>query len=239
MEENKNNKLALVDPSDLSLVDDNSLNAKQLAFILKRTPKQYVKQRPAKGGGTWDYVSGGYVKKILNLAFGFDWDFEIIDEKILIEAKEVVVKGKLTIRTNGKTITKMQYGNKDIVFRTEPDFNDDGTPKMVQKYGKTVQATKPSNVPLSVGNDMKSAATDCLKKCASEIGIAADIYNSDEFKEVFVDVKKEVHTIEELTFLYEEKINLIPESDLQNIVDVIENKRESQYKNAIDYLKKL
>jgi hypothetical protein len=234
-----NNKLALVNPTDLSLVENNSLNPKQLAFILKRTPKQFVKQRPAKGGGTWDYVSGGYVKKILNLAFGFDWDFEIIDEKILIEAKEVVVKGKLTIRTNGKTITKMQYGNKDIIFRTEPDFNDDGTPKMVQKYGKTVQATKPSNIPLSVGNDMKSAATDCLKKCASEIGIAADIYNSDEFKEVFVDTEPKENLFENLEFLFNEKIKLIPESDLQNIVDVIENKRESQYKNAIDYLKKL
>jgi len=42
-------------------------------------------------------------------------------------------------------------------------------------------------IPLSIGNDLKSAATDCLKKCASEIGIASDIYNKDEFREVKVN----------------------------------------------------
>ena len=60
----KENNLALISAEDLSLVDDNSLNANQLAQILKRTPKAYVKKRPAKGGGTWEYVTSGYVKKV-------------------------------------------------------------------------------------------------------------------------------------------------------------------------------
>ena len=136
----KNTKLATIDVNDLSLVDSNSLNEKQLKIILKKTPQQYVKKRPARGGGQWEYVTGGYVKKCLNLMFGWDWDFEIIDEKILIESKEVVVKGRLTCRSNGRTIVKMQYGNKDIIFK------------------------KNSTEPLSIGNDMKAAATDALKK---------------------------------------------------------------------------
>ena len=115
-------QLALVKESDLSMVESNSLNANQLKHLLKATPTQYVKQRPAKGGGTWNYVSGGYVKKVLNLMFGWDWDFEIVEEKILIEAKEIVVKGRLTCRTNGRTIVKMQYGNKDIIFRKGTDI---------------------------------------------------------------------------------------------------------------------
>ena len=52
---------------ELSLVDNNSLNEGQLQHLLKKTPAKYVKTRPAKGGGTWNYVSGGYVKKVLNL----------------------------------------------------------------------------------------------------------------------------------------------------------------------------
>lgn len=164
--ENKDKELALVKPSDLSLVSDNSLNPKQLKTLLQRTPKKYIKQRPAKGGGKWDYVGGGYIKKCLNIMFGWDWDFEIVDEQVLIEAKEVVVKGRLTCRTNGKKIVKMQYGNKDIIFR------------------------KGTDAPLSIGNDMKSAATDCLKKCASEIGIAADVYNKEDFREVKVMTEK-------------------------------------------------
>src|SRR6056297_1976586 len=149
--------LALVKSEDLSLVSENSLNPKQLKTLLKKTPKKYVKQRPAKGGGKWDYVTGGYVKKCLNIMFGWDWDFEIMDEKIMLESKEVIVKGKLTCRSNGKTIVKMQYGNKDIIFK------------------------RGSSTPLSIGNDLKSASTDALKKCASEIGIAADIYNKEDF----------------------------------------------------------
>jgi hypothetical protein len=30
---------------------------------------------------------------------------------------EAIVKGRLTCRSNGKTIIKTQYGNKDIVFK--------------------------------------------------------------------------------------------------------------------------
>lgn len=153
--------LALVRKEDLALVEQNSLNELQLQHILKRTPRQYLKTRPAKGGGVWTYVTGGYMKKCLNLMFGWDWDFEIVDEQI--HGKQVVVKGRLTCRTNGHSIIKMQYGSKDIMFR------------------------KDSTDYLDIGNDFKAAATDCLKKCAAEIGIAADIYNAEDFKEVKID----------------------------------------------------
>ena len=181
----KENNLALISAEDLSLVDDNSLNANQLAQILKRTPKAYVRKRPAKGGGTWDYVSGGYVKKVLNLMFGWDWDFEVLEDKIMHD--EAIVKGRLTCRSNGRTIIKTQYGNKDIMY----------------KRGTDAQGNR---VPLSIGNDLKSAATDCLKKCAAEIGIAADIYNKDEFKEIqikdwILDIEK-AESAEELDMIW-------------------------------------
>jgi hypothetical protein len=217
------NELALVNEKELSLVEDNSLNAKQLAIILKKTPKQYIKTRPAKGGGTWDYVTGGYVKKCLNLMFGWDWDFEIVDEKTMIEAKEVIVKGRLTCRSGGKTIVKMQYGNKDIMFRVE--WVD----------GKK----KPTNIPLSIGNDMKAAATSCLKKCAAEIGIAADIYNKEDFREVLVDVENTEITIENLKSLFDKQSgNLNPEDEM-NIERIIETEEKTSYKKAINLLKSL
>jgi hypothetical protein len=209
------NDLALIDKKQLSLVEDNSLNAKQLAIILKRTPAQYVKTRPALGGGTWDYVTGGYIKKCLNLMFGWDWDFEIIDEKIMIEAREVIVKGRLTCRSAGKTIVKMQYGNKTIMFR------------------------KGSDIPLSIGNDMKAAATDALKKCAAEVGIAADIYNKEDFKEVLVDTIEVETNIESLESLYKEKGEYLAPEDDMNIQRIIELKEETSYKKAINHLKTL
>lgn len=156
----KKSDVALISAKELSLVEDNALNERQLQFILQRTPNQYIRERPAKGGGTWKYVPGGYVRKVLNLMFGFRWNFEIMDEQIFED--EVVVKGKLTIEIPTGFVVKMQYGNKEIIRK------------------------KGTNKPLSIGNDLKSAATDALKKCAAEIGIAADIYHPMEFREVMV-----------------------------------------------------
>lgn len=155
--------------ADLSLANDNSLNAKQLQLLLKKTPSQYVRQRPAKGGGVWHYVSGAYVRKVLNLMFGWDWDFEVLSE--MIQGNQVIVKGKLTCRVNGKSIIKTQFGCKEIMMR------------------------KGTNEPLNLGNDFKSATTDALKKCSAEIGIAGDIYGKDEFKEI--DVIQDVMSAED------------------------------------------
>lgn len=153
-------QIVKIEAKDLALVDNNSLNDKQLKLLLKRTPTQYIKKRPAKGGGTWDYVSGGYVRKVLNLMFGWDWDFEVVNEQVA--GGQVIVKGRLTCRVNGRSIVKMQYGCKEIMY----------------KRGTTD--------PLNLGNDFKAAATDSLKKCAAELGIAADVYNKEDFKEIDV-----------------------------------------------------
>src|SRR5690606_35691147 len=158
--EKKEQGLALIKPSEIAKVENNALNAFQLQTLLKRTPKEYVKERPAKGGGKWKFVSGGYVKKVLNLMFGWDWDFEVVSEQVAFG--QVIVKGKSTCRSNGKEIVKMQFGKKDVVFK------------------------KGTQDPLDIGNDFKAAATDALKKCAAELGIAADIYNAEEFREVLL-----------------------------------------------------
>ena len=136
--------IALISASELSLVEDNTLNPYQLKLLLKKTPPQYVHKRPAKGGGEWEYVSGGYIRKMLNLMFGWDWDFEVVTEQVLFNT--VVIKGKLTCRANGKSITKTQFGTKEIIFKRD---------------------TKDA---LNIGNDFKAAATDALKKCAAELG---------------------------------------------------------------------
>lgn len=161
-----NEELALIKPSELSKVDDNMLNAFQLKALLKKTPKAYIKKRPAKGGGQWEFVSGGYVKKMLNIMFGWDWDFELKSREVMFG--QVIVEGKLTVRSNGKTVIKEQFGKKEVVFK------------------------KGTKDPLDIGNDFKAAATDALKKCAAELGIAADIYNKAEFREVSIDVSQEL-----------------------------------------------
>lgn len=212
--------LSLIDKTELSLVKENSLNEHQLALILKRTPPQYIKKRPAKGGGTWEYVTGGYVRKVLNLMFGWDWDFEILDHTII--GGEAVVKGRLTCRTNGKQIVKTQFGNKDIIYK-----------KQTQE-----EITKGlDKIPLSIGNDLKAAATDALKKCAAEIGIAADIYNKEDFNEVIVDVDNSLETT--LKELYSVKSEHLPEDEKINFERIINQKESKSYRKAIKHLSKL
>lgn len=210
--ENTNVTELLVTDKELSLVEANSLNASQLQHLLKRTPEKHIKARPAKGGGQWEYVTGGYVKKVLNLMFGWDWDFEIMDEKVLLEAKQVIVKGKLTCRSNGHTIVKMQYGRQDVKFRRD------------------------SQDPLDLGNDMKGAATDCLKKCASEIGIAADVYNKEEFREFSVTTSENLK--ERIQDLYMEVEHLLSEDDKVHVDRIIQNNEEASFNKVYRNLQK-
>jgi len=206
------NNLALVEESELSLVDNNSMNAKQLKLMLSKTPQKYVRQRPAKGGGTWDYVSGGYIKKCLNLMFGWDWDFEVVSKEV--QFGEAIVLGKLTCRTNGKTIVKMQFGNKDIIYKREPV---DGV-----------------RVPLSIGNDFKSATTDALKKCASEIGIASDIFNKDDFREIEI---VETTELDDLKELFDCKFDALTDQEKKDIERIISTKEKASYKKVFNLLK--
>lgn len=135
----------------------------QLTKILQKTPAQYVYKRPGKGGGTFEYVTVAYVQKALNYIFGWNWDFEILQQGI--EGGQVWVLGKLTVRgtREGQTIVKTQYGRADIKY----------------KKGET---NKPREM-LDFGNDLKGATSDCLKKCASMIGIASDIYGKMDYKD--------------------------------------------------------
>jgi hypothetical protein len=160
--------VAVISMSEVDLAGQMGLNEKQLSLILAKTPAKFIKQRPAKGGGKWDYVPVGYVTKILNLMFGFDWTFEIKQE--IIQGNEAIVKGSLSVTIGGKVVTKQQYGNKDIMKR------------------------KDNGEPLSLGNDLKAAASDALKKCASMLGVAADVYAPDEFSEIVVESDNKVST---------------------------------------------
>lgn len=198
----------LIKAEDLSLVSQSALNEKQLQQLLKKTPEKYLKKRPAKGGGTWEYVSGGYVKKVLNLMFGFDWDFEILEQ--LIMHGEAIVKGRLTCRTNGKTIIKTQFGNKDIMFKKRSDQE---------------RIQNAERIPLSIGNDLKSAATDCLKKCAAEIGIAADVYNKEEFREIILESAKDNDLLE----LFELKKDSLTTEEIYYIEDSLNHNRKENY----------
>lgn len=149
------------------LIKGNSdLSVAQVQKFFSQTPKDKIKSRPAKGGGNWDYVAGSYVTQVLNSLFGFNWSFEVVTsmQEALATAKtgSVVVQGRLKVKIGDEWITKEQYGRKEVAFK------------------------KGTNEPLDFGNDMKAAATDAKKKCASELGLFADVYSQEDFFEAEV-----------------------------------------------------
>ena len=135
-----------------------TINNAQKSIIEMSTPNCFIEQRPGRGGMTFNYVEIGYVINRLNVAFGFDWDFDIIDDKQI--GDQIIVKGKLTVRIKDRSISKTQYGSAEI------------------------KKQKNSNNPIDIADDYKGAASDSLKKCASMIGLASDVYYPKVFSKI-------------------------------------------------------
>ena len=77
------------------MLSGSPLNVKQLMHMLQRTPKEHIYKRVGKGGGEFEYVTGTYMKKVLNYMFGWMWDFEV---KSHGQEKDLVwVLGRLTM----------------------------------------------------------------------------------------------------------------------------------------------
>src|SRR5437773_10507596 len=105
-----------------------------------------IKQREGVYGDVLDYVEASAVIHRLNEAFEAEWMFEILDHHIY--EKEVVVLGKLT----AQGIAKCQFGKSKITL------------------------TKENKTEVSIGDDLKAAATDSIKKCATLFGIGLHLY---------------------------------------------------------------
>jgi hypothetical protein len=153
------NSLYKIQADKLSAVQ-NVFTKDQLQLLHQATPKQHIHHLPANAGAKSNlpFVTGGYMKHMLDRLTGGLWSFEIKEKGNT--GGQIWVLGRLNLYKDGNVlIFKEQFGRAAI------------------KYKKGTQD------PLDIGNDMKAAATDALKKCASELGIARDIYAANEFIE--------------------------------------------------------
>lgn len=162
-EASKENRIVL--PMRHATVSFNVLETAHMNLLYKKTPGQHIHEKPGKGGGKFKYVTGAYVKSQLNRLFGFDWNFTV--KQFDVKGNQCIVFGRLegNIRDkDGKLVTTLvreQFGRADI---------------------KTLKSDKTKA--LDFGNDLKAATTDALKKCASDLGIARDVYAADEYREL-------------------------------------------------------
>lgn len=137
---------------------DTATQEAQMEILTQSTPTAEIRYRQGRGGRKFLYTDTAYVIRTLNLAFNWNWDFVVDNEDVFYVNErpfEVKCRGRLTVRMGEREITKTQFGCQPIEFLQDKDS------------------------PVSVGDAFKGAASDALKKCASLIGIALDLYDSD------------------------------------------------------------
>lgn len=119
-------------------------------ILEKKFSKKEVKSRPGPGGRTILYVDTASVIRRLNEAFDGDWSFEIKEKHIDVENGYVWVLGRLSCGG----VVKEQFGSKAIAYNPDGSFVD-------------------------LGDDLKAAASDALKKCATLLGVGLHLYEEE------------------------------------------------------------
>jgi hypothetical protein len=110
-------------------------------------PPEQVKQRRGSFGKQLAYVEAWSVVHRLNSVLADGWSFRVIDTRV--ETDEVIVLGQLTV---GNSV-RQQYGSSRITRNRD------------------------TGEILNLGDDMKAATSDCLKKSASLFGVALYLYD--------------------------------------------------------------
>jgi len=121
-------------------------------ILEKPFPPEQIKQREGTFGRVLDYIEGHHIIHRLNDAFDSLWSFEVLEHKILDDLDEVIVLGKLA----AEGVSKSQFGSSRITRARE------------------------TGAIISIADDLKAAATDSLKKCATLLGVGLQIYNGDK-----------------------------------------------------------
>ena len=135
------------------------LSEGQLIKMLQRTPREQVYRRKGRGKDEFDYVTGSYCIKWLNFVFGWNWDWEVTSHGTNKPGTQIWALGRLTVRGTqpGQVIVKSGFGRSEV--------------KQLKAGGD-----------LDYGNDLKAASTDAMKKAASLLGFASDVYGKADYQ---------------------------------------------------------
>jgi len=141
-----------------------------VSLLLKQTPKEVVKTRKIRGGGYAEYAPVWWVQDQLNALFGFFWDFEVIDKGVDLDNLQVWVHGKLTVKF---------FHNGTLCSISKSNFGGGGI--KTYAYDSPLGEYKAGDI-IDLADDLKAAASDCIRKCASMLGMMADLYSKDTEK---------------------------------------------------------
>lgn len=119
--------------------------------LIRPFPKENLKTRKGRSGKLLTYLETADVIERLNEAFSFKWSWKILSHEV--RDRQVFCKGRLTVNIDGETVVKEAFGSQEIEYLK-------GTEKPVNE----------------MGDDLKSACSDALKKASSLLGIGLYLY---------------------------------------------------------------
>lgn len=125
--------------------------------LSKKFPEKQIRHRLVEQDGkekVFDYISGDKIIERLNQCVGGKWNFIIIDKVIDMREGQVAILGRLSLSIDGETISKEQWGGTYIRTNTNRQI-------------------------VCLGDDLKIATTDCMKKCATLFGVGLYLYDKD------------------------------------------------------------
>jgi hypothetical protein len=122
-----------------------SITTQAKSVIERPLDRNRVKSRQGGGGMTFDYIPTEYAIQLLNEAFDYAWDTNILKHDIHDGLAVALVELRVWDE-NGNPIVKQQFGSCNI------------------------------NRGVDIGAALKGASSDGLKKCASQLGLALELY---------------------------------------------------------------
>jgi len=153
------------------------------------TPKEWIKERPARGGTVVPYVPGPYFIQRFNDAFGFLWSYEV--PEYFEKDGQIVTKGRWSLNIPGRTIMrKLPDGTEETIkFEGLQIVKEQFGSSEVKRYAKDETDRKTGAVKhkkgdvIDLGDDYKGAGTDAMKKCGTQLGMFLDVYGPRESAE--------------------------------------------------------
>lgn len=166
------------------------MNEAQYRILRGRTPREFVKQKPGRGGRFQEYVEHGYVTSVLNDAFGWEWDLNILD----------IEPGKKYLRVPAEPGVDTNRPRDEIVVCVElvvkiHDPEDKRT--VIATIRKTDFGRAEVLKGQLIGDAMRSAVSTGMKRAAARLGVALDLYWKDSGEE-YIPAEEAPKNLQEL-----------------------------------------
>lgn len=142
----------------------------QFNILYGKTPAWAIKRREGPGGQMLRYVPHGFTRDQLNKAFGLDWDWKLLPIFNNSPFHQVERNEK------GKTKQYLTViGELTVRIR-----NPENIKEILTTITKTGTGSSLWNEGVEFGDALKSADSDALKRAGLGLGIALDLYYSED-----------------------------------------------------------